>query len=310
MSPATVLRARGLTVEREDKPVVEDLDLDLASGEITVMLGPNGAGKSTLLAALAGLLPVAAGSIESEGRIASANQVAALARRTATANVEAALGWWGAPRSERPDRARQALESLGVGHLAERDATRLSGGEVRRVHLARSIAVRPDVLLLDEPFSGLDAPTRADLLGDLGSLLGGEGGPASLIVVHDRSEALAVADRILVMVAGRIVAAGEPGELFRNPPSIEVAEFLGYDGRLRRDGRLLLTRPGQVRLDPAGSTSGTLRRVIPVEDGTRLEIETAEGDLVAAGPALPPRAGEAVRVTIEGGVWFDEGAPA
>jgi ABC-type sulfate/molybdate transport systems ATPase subunit len=299
-----VLSARSMSVERDGRAVVEDLDLELCRGEITVLLGPNGAGKSSLLAALSGLIPARAESFEIAGRVASANQVAALARRSALANVEAALGWWGVAKPQRRVRARAALDQLGVGHLAGRDGTRLSGGEARRVHLARALAVEADVLLLDEPFSGLDAPTRADLLSDLRAVLGNSG-PATLIVVHDRSEALAVADRIVVLIAGRKVAEATPTELFRSPPSIAVAEFLGYDGRLARTGRLLLTRPSQVRLDPAGSDRGTVTRVIPVEDGTRLEIETAEGAVVAAGPALAPAVGTEVRLTIDGGVWFD-----
>ncbi len=301
----TVLEATGVCIERNRREVVSRFDLELKPGSVTALLGPNGAGKSTLLEAIAGLRPASAGTMTIYGRVAASNQVAALARRTALANVEAALGWWGVQRAARREPALATLKQLGVGELAGRDATRLSGGEARRVHLARTLAVEAGLTLLDEPFAGLDARTRADLLHDLGPAIASSE-RATLVVVHDRSEALAIADRMVVMIAGHKVAEGTPIELLERPPSIEVAEFLGYDGRLRRDGGVLLTRPGQVALDPSGAVEAKIERVIPVEDGTRLELASAEGRLVARGPVIAPAVGSTVRVAIEGGAWFKE----
>ena len=133
------------------------------------MLGPNGAGKSTLLATLAGLLAASRDACRATGRVAAALQAPALARRSVRANVEARARLVGrAARRAAGARARRRWRRCGVGELAERPATTLSGGEARRVHLARAIALRADVLLLDEPFAGLDAPTRAALLRDAG----------------------------------------------------------------------------------------------------------------------------------------------
>src|SRR5205085_2312666 len=181
--------------------------LTLDRGEVVALLGPNGAGKSTLLGALAALLPATAGRIGRTGRVAAALQAPALAHRSAQANVEAALAWWGVPRSERRERALASLDAMGAARHAQTQATSLSGGEQRRVHLARVLAVDPDVLLLDEPFAGLDAAARADLLYDAASAFRSPT-RGTLIVIHDRSEAWALADRVMILLDGRIAATG------------------------------------------------------------------------------------------------------
>ena len=226
-----VLEARGSRRSRA-RAVLRGVDLELRRGEVTAILGPNGAGKSTLLAALAGLLPLAAGTVECRGRLASAGQIAALARRSVLANVELALAWWGVPRGERRERATRALAALGAAALAERRATSLSGGESRRVHLARVLAVEPDLMLLDEPFAGLDPSVRADLLYAVVDVLR-DPGRATCLVLHDRAEAWALADRVVVLLDGR-VAARRPGRAgARAPAPPAAARFLGFDGELR-----------------------------------------------------------------------------
>jgi ABC-type sulfate/molybdate transport systems ATPase subunit len=298
-----VVSARNLVVSRAGADVVRDVDLGLPEGEIVVLIGPNGAGKSTLLAALAGLLPPARGSVERRGRVASALQAPALARRSARANVEAALGWWGVGRAERRDRALAALEAIGAGALAERPARSLSGGEARRVHLARALALGADALLLDEPFAGLDAPTRAELLYDATSALR-DSGRATLVVVHDRAEAWALADRVLVMQEGRLVAEGTPKAVFAAPPTPDVAAFVGFAGRVEENGRLRLLRPQDVALDDTAPVRARVRRLVPVEDGVRVELDVEGGRLVAMAPAPGPAPGAEVGVRLLGGVSF------
>ena len=256
--PATVasgplLRATGLSVVRDTSTVLRDVDLQLRAGELVALLGPNGAGKSTLLDALSGALAPAAGTIERHGSVAVALQSAEMARRSVLANLTLALGWWGVPRRERAPRAREALAAIGADHLAPRPANALSGGERRRVHLARVLAVRPDVLLLDEPFAGLDPEVRAALLQDAERALRSPA-RATLVVVHDRAEAWALADRLLIMIEGQIVADGPPATLLSAPPSALVARFLGYDGELRDRDELLLTRAAHVTLDETAPT--------------------------------------------------------
>ncbi len=219
------------------------------------------------------------------------------------ANVTLALAWWGVPRPERAARARGALDAMGAGHLAQRRAATLSGGERRRVHLARALAVAPDILLLDEPFAGLDAETRANLLEDAVSALRSDT-RATLVVVHDRAEAWALADRLLILIDGELVAAGPPRELLERPPSVTVARFLGFDGWLAQRDEALLTRPAHVALDAGGPLTATVTRAIPLEDGVRLELELDGGRLYTVAPLPAPRVGETVRVRVRGGARF------
>jgi ABC-type sulfate/molybdate transport systems ATPase subunit len=298
-----LLRCEQLSVRRGRREVVHEVTAELRAGEIVALLGPNGAGKSTLLDALAGALPVADGRIERQGRVAVSLQSPDLARRTVIANVMLALAWWGVPRGERHSRAREALRAMGAEHLAGRPAAALSGGERRRVHLARAIAVRPDVMLLDEPFAGLDAEVRASLLEDALSALRSQT-RATLVVVHDRAEAWALADRLLILIEGRLVASGPPRELLEQPPTVEVARFLGFDGQLDDGGETLLTRPVHVSLDPGGPLEARVTRLIPVEDGARLELQLDRGRVYGLAPLPTPGLGEPVRVRIEGGVRF------
>ena len=302
-APSTLLSASALCVQRDGRDVVRDVDLELRAGEMLVLLGPNGAGKSTLLDALAGMLAASRGRVQRSGRVAVALQSPDLARRSVAQNVELALAWWGVPRSQRATRARTALAELGVDHLSDRAAATLSGGERRRVHLARALAVRPDVLLLDEPFAGLDAVTRAELLGDAESALR-SAARATIIVVHDRAEAWALADRLLVLLDGRIAATGPPRELLEHPPTEAVARFLGFNGSLTEGDQTLLTRPAHVSLDAEGPLLALVVRSIPLEDGVRLELQLDHGRLFTVAPIPGPRTGERVRLRVDGGVRF------
>jgi ABC-type sulfate/molybdate transport systems ATPase subunit len=198
-----------------------------------------------------------------------------------------------------------ALATLGAGHLAARAASELSGGERRRVHLARAIAVQPDVLMLDEPFAGLDGTARTELLADVAGVLR-DPARATLVVVHDRAEAWALADRLVVLIGGAVLADGAPGELLATPPSAAVARFLGYDGELLSENgvELLLTRPSHVELDPGGRLRATVTRVIPTEDGARVELALDRGTLSATVDGPPPPMGASVGVALRGGVRF------
>src|ERR1700677_1125366 len=175
MHSSPVLEATGLTVARGKRVLLENLDVSLRRGEVVVILGPNGVGKSTLLSVLAGLLPHPRGSLRVHGRVAAALQAPALAHRSVQANLQLAMSWWGVPREQRAQRARDALALLRIEHLAERLAEHparargeqrardalallriehlserladtLSGGEARRVHLARALSLHSDVL--------------------------------------------------------------------------------------------------------------------------------------------------------------------
>jgi thiamine transport system ATP-binding protein len=299
-----LIRVTSLRVRRGRTDVLHGLDLELRRGEVLAVLGPNGAGKSTLLDAIGGLLKPAAGQVERHGRVATVMQSPGLASRTARANVQLALAWWGVPRRQRRARAVAALTAMQADHLAKRHSASMSGGERRRVHLARAVALQPDVLLLDEPFAGLDPATHAALRDDTASALRTSAG-AVVLVVHDRAEAWAMADRMIVMFAGRIVAEGAPAEILAHPPTVEVARFLGYDGEQRDAGGLLLTRAAGVVLDPAGDVTATVTRVVPTEDGARMDVVNPAGRLTALVTLPAPRVGDQVRLRIVGSVRFD-----
>jgi len=300
-----LLRCEHLSVRRGESEVVRDVSAELHVGELVALLGPNGAGKSTLLDALGGVLAPAQGRVERHGRVAIALQAPDLARRSVLANVTLALAWWGVPRPEREERAHEALRTMGADHLAERPAWALSGGERRRVHLARVIALRPDILMLDEPFAGLDPESRTNLLEDAVSVLRSPT-RTTLVVVHDRAEAWALADRLFILIAGELVAVGPPRELLEHPPSIVVARFLGFDGSLEDGAELLLTRASHVILDPAGPLRAEVAHAVPLEDGVRLELELdgGRGRLYAVAPLPAPRPGDSVRLRVEGGARF------
>ncbi|HXD66631.1 MAG TPA: ABC transporter ATP-binding protein [Solirubrobacteraceae bacterium] len=300
---AVLLRTAGASITRGPREVVHDVSLELRAGEIVALLGPNGAGKSTLLDGLSGALKPSSGTVERHGRVSLALQAPDLAQRSVLTNVILGLAWWGVPRPERRARATRALEAIGAGHLAPRAAATLSGGERRRVHLARAIAVEPDILLLDEPFAGLDAEVRAALLEDALSALRSDT-RATLVVVHDRAEAWALADRLLILIDGRLVADGSPRDLLEHPPTPGVARFLGYDGSISDGAETVLTRPPHVILDPAGPYETTVTRATALEDGFRLELTLGTGRLYAVAPLPAPRVGATVRVRLQGGVRF------
>jgi ABC-type nitrate/sulfonate/bicarbonate transport system ATPase subunit len=299
----SLLRMSSLSVRRDGAEVLHDVNLEVAAGEVLAVLGPNGAGKSTLLAAVGNLLAPTSGSVERNGRVATAMQSPDLARRTARANVELALAWWGVPRRQRRERATAALAMMRAEHLADRPALAMSGGEQRRVHIARALAIAPDLLLLDEPFAGLDAETRAVLLDDTSTALRAAAG-AVLLVVHDRAEAWALADRLVVLLAGRVVADGRPHDVLEAPPTAPVARFLGFNGELRDEQGVLLVRPSHVHIDPAGDIEATVRRLVPVEDGMRAELAVPGGVLWASTTHPGPSVGDTLRVRIDGGVRY------
>jgi ABC-type nitrate/sulfonate/bicarbonate transport system ATPase subunit len=301
-----ILRAVGMTVNRGRDVVLHGIDLDVMPGEVVAVLGPNGAGKSTLLETLANLLAPSGGTLERNGRVVAALQSPDMARRSARANVELALAWAGVRRSDRRPRAAAALAAMRAAHLADRPAAMLSGGERRRVHLARAVAIQPDLLLLDEPFAGLDHATRGELIDDASSALRTNAG-AVVLVVHDRAEAWALADRLVVLLGGRVAADGKPAEVLDAPPTEEVARFLGFTGELRDGADVVLTRPVHVRIDPGGDVPAKVTRLIPIEDGARAELEITNGHLSTVVPVPGPAVGDEITVRISGGVRYRDG---
>ena len=237
----TALAFRDIRVFRGHREVLRVPVLNVAQGETTAVLGPNGAGKSTLLLAGALLLDLAAGDIALFGEraldgrarlrqrrlTATVFQESALLDMSARRNIETALALHAVPRAYRRGRADQWLARLGVAHLANALPHTLSGGEAQRVALARAFAVQPRLLFLDEPFSSLDPGTRAELVGELRTLLADES-TAALFVTHDLSEAQLLADRVAVLLGGDLAQHDTVEAVWGRPTSPAVASFLGY----------------------------------------------------------------------------------
>ena len=215
---------------------VDGVSLSVSDGEVLALLGPSGCGKSSLLRAVAGLEPVAGGTVRWEGQDVVGVPVhrrgfgmvfqdgQLFPFRDVAGNV--AYGLAGLPRAERQARVAEVLELVGLPGYGPRAVTTLSGGQAQRVALARSLAPRPRLLLLDEPLSALDRALRESLSRDLARILRTQG-MSALYVTHDHAEAETVADRVGVMVAGRLLAVGTMEELRQRPGSEDVARFLG-----------------------------------------------------------------------------------
>ncbi|BDZ42407.1 ABC transporter [Paraoerskovia sediminicola] len=233
----------------EPTTAVDGVNLTVAPGEVVALLGPSGCGKSSLLRAVAGLEPLAAGSVAWAGRPLAGVPVhrrgfglmfqegQLFAHRDVAGNVGYGLerGDAAVPASARAERVAELLGLVGLEGYARRGVTTLSGGERQRVALARSLAPRPGLLLLDEPLSALDRSLRERLAADLREVLVSTG-TTGVFVTHDQDEAFTVADRVAVMDAGRLLQVATPEDLWARPASRTVAEFLGYQAFVPADG--------------------------------------------------------------------------
>ncbi|MEE6209858.1 ABC transporter ATP-binding protein [Salarchaeum sp. III] len=305
-----------------------DAALSVPAGETLVVLGPSGSGKSLLLESLAGLHPndghVRLGDRDltdeppdSRGFGFVFQDYALFPHRSVRENVAFGQRYQPQPVADADD-ARSSLalatnaapdaplpnpdallSALGVGDLADRSPDTLSGGERQRVALARALAVRPDALLLDEPLSALDEPTRRALRDDLAGVLDGV---TAVYVTHDRTTARALADRVAVMADGRIRQAGTPAAVFENPKTARVARFVGanvLDGTpFGYPGELVAVRPEHVELGvPDPIARATVERVTREDAAFRATLDI-DGARVAAFTTAPPTPGETVALGV------------
>ena len=252
--------------------VLHGISLDIVSGEFISLLGSSGCGKTTLLRIVAGLESVTAGGVEIDGRdvtglppekrdIAMMFQSYALLPHLSVAeNVRFPLRMRGiGSREEQAEQVKAALETVQLGHLAERKPRQLSGGQQQRVALARAIVSKPKVLLLDEPLSNLDARLREDMQVELIEIHQ-RLGLTTIFVTHDQEEALSLSDRIVLLNAGRIEQVGTPAEIYGQPATGFASNFIGSanlvpadiiegpDGPLAKfgDGQLLALSPSET----------------------------------------------------------------
>jgi len=334
----TALTLRGVTKTYPGVLALDAVDLDVAPGELVAVLGPSGCGKTTLLRCVAGFERVDAGRITLADKVVSLGALHLPAQRRGVGIVpqEGALfphlsvadnvafglnrGWLHRRPSPRTDTVVAGLLDLvGLGGLGARHPHELSGGQQQRVALARALAPNPAIVLLDEPFSALDAGLRTELRRDVRRVLA-ERGTTALLVTHDQGEALSMADRVAVMNRGRVVQTGTPEELYTRPVDAWVAEFVGdaswLAGSLAGDefacalGRLhvrgqrpagparALIRPEQITIGTAG-VPAQVQRVDFHGHDAMVALRLGDGALVwsrLAQPVQLPAVGQAVGV--------------
>lgn len=237
----SILRVEDIMVRRGGQTALDAPQLEVFDGETLALIGPNGAGKSTLLLVLAKLIEPDKGKLffrEEEitrdtalayrRRVGIVMQEALLLDTSVEENVAAGLRFRGTPQQVITHRVEHWLERLGIMDLRKRRARELSGGEAQRASLARALAMQPEVLFLDEPFSALDAPTRERLLADFYGLLK-ETSMTTIFVTHDRDEALLLGDRVAVLLDAQIRQIGKPNQVFAAPTDPEIARFVGVE---------------------------------------------------------------------------------
>lgn len=233
-----MIEIHDLLIQRNGRDVLNIHSLEIRRGETLAVVGPNGAGKSTLLLALAHLLQLSHGEIRFEGKpldrwndleyrrkISFVFQVPLLMDMTVEQNVALGLKFRGVSAEETRQRVGRWIQALGVESLAKRRASQLSGGEAQRVSLARAFVLDPELLLLDEPFSALDPPTRLKLLEDLSALLA-EDQRTAVFVTHHLKEAAQVGDRVAVIVGGELKQVGTAKQIKSKPADETVRAFL------------------------------------------------------------------------------------
>lgn len=241
-SETSVLDVRNLNVTRGHAKILDVPTFQLHEKEFVSLIGPNGSGKSTLLLSLMCLLKWDSGTLAYRGReIRSHASVLDFRRRIAMVlqepllfdtsvqeNVASGLKIRGMGRSETRRRVAAYLERFNLTEMARRSARKLSGGEARRVSLARAFAVEPDMIFFDEPFANLDTPTRQSIMDDMDRIVR-ETGITAIMATHDPSDALKMSSRVVVMNGGRIVQDGSPASVMNSPENEFVANFVGMD---------------------------------------------------------------------------------
>jgi iron(III) transport system ATP-binding protein len=266
----TQLAVSGLNKAFGDRPVLADVDLDVPEGSLTAILGPSGSGKTTLLRVIAGFDHADSGTVTLGGTIVDGPGVNVPSERRRIGYVPqegslfphlnvAANVAFGLPRRERSGQViGDLLDAVGMAGLGGRYPHQLSGGQQQRVALARALAIKPSLVLLDEPFGALDANLRSTIRADVRRLLI-EAGATAVLVTHDQDEALSTADRVAVLRDGKIAQCAAPQDLYTQPADPELARFVGeanlVDGILDHD------------------SVDTLLGPLPVRSGTRAALE-------------------------------------
>ncbi len=267
------LQLSNITKRYGDLKAADDVSLDVVDGEFLVLLGPSGCGKTTTLRIVAGFIEPTAGSVRLGERDITTlppwkrnaglvfQSYALFPHMTVSENVAFGLEMRKTPKAEIVPQVIEALRLVRLDHLGDRLPRQLSGGQQQRVALARALAIRPDVLLLDEPLSNLDAKLRQDVRVEIRELQR-KLGLTTVMVTHDQEEALTMADRLVVMSEGRIRQIGTQQDLYERPADRFVADFVGrstfVEGRLDGEGRFVSAGELVVACDGSGRAPATI----------------------------------------------------
>jgi multiple sugar transport system ATP-binding protein len=297
--------------------IIKGLSLHVPERSFTVLVGPSGCGKSTLLRMIAGLEAPSGGSVLIGGRdvtkaepsdrgISMVFQSYALfPHMTVAQNIDFGLRLAKVPADERKRRVEQAAQILNLEQLLDRKPAELSGGQRQRVAIGRSIVRKPAVFLFDEPLSNLDAALRNQMRVELAQLHQ-RLGATMIYVTHDQTEAMTLADQIVVMNAGRVEQVGSPAELYERPLTTFVATFIGspkmnlLDGRIASEAGAALygIRPEHLRLSNDGPWRGAVSVSEYLGSETIVHVQTEDGALIVRQPGnVALQVGAAVRVT-------------
>lgn len=273
-----MLKVENIKVSFDGIQVLDECALEVGEGEIVVLLGPSGCGKSTLLRTVAGLENLETGKIlwnEEDMTIVPPHKRgfglmfqnhALFPHRNVEENIDFGLQILQLNRTERQERVKDLLKMVGLEEFEKREIGGLSGGEAQRVALARSLAPKPRLLMLDEPMASLDRALRDRLLIDISNLLRGLN-QAAIYVTHDHDEAFSIADRIAIMHEGRIERIGTPNEVWLDPGSKTAAQCIGHENFI------ILDSSGNCALGKLGSGPGT---VLIREDGISVVSKSTE----------------------------------
>ncbi|MVA77179.1 ATP-binding cassette domain-containing protein [Auraticoccus sp. F435] len=342
-----MIRFDALRVSFDDHVALQGLDLDIGEGEFFTLLGPSGCGKTTALRSLAGFVEPTSGTLHIDGRDVTRvpserrgvgmvfQSYALFPSMSVRENIAFGLSVQRVPRDEQRRRVDEVAAQVGLRpQQLTRGVAELSGGQQQRVAIARALVLQPRILLLDEPLSNLDAKLRVQLRGEL-QRLQREVGITTVYVTHDQEEALALSDRIAVLSEGRLEQVGTPREIYEQPASAFVCDFIGEATHLSAEQRAALAgagvdagrdawvRPEHVSVtaaddrDPAESGSGDLPAVVLScayrGSTTLVELEAAGARLLASVPsaeAARVEVGDRVRARVEVSAVHQYGAAA
>lgn len=309
MNTTPILRLSNLSKSFGSAPILSSVSFDAPSGSVTAVLGPSGQGKTTLLRLVAGFERVDDGCIEIDGEVVGSSSVHVRPDRRGVGIVpqEGALFphldvagnvGYGLPKGSQ-QRIDEMFELVGLSGMGSRRPSEISGGQQQRVALARALAPAPHLVLLDEPFSALDAGMRAGIRDEVIGILR-RAGTTTLLVTHDQEEAMSIADHVIVLLGGVVAQQGAPTDIYERPASVDVARFIGDANLLSAhiDGSTIahvlgtqacamapgsatvLIRPEQLAISSGGVPGIVIRRAYYGHDGTN-DVRLENGEVVS-----------------------------